>query len=47
MGVGDSLYMYVVRCLVKKSSRSLSHFLMSSCLHYCYQRANKGNNALR
>jgi len=34
MGVGAGLYMYVV---VIKSSRSLSHLLMSSCFsHYLY-----------
>jgi len=30
MGVGTGLYMYDV---VVKSSRSLSHLLMSSCMH--------------
>jgi len=32
MGVGAGLYMYVV--VVHKSSRSLSHLLMSSCFSY-------------
>jgi len=38
MGVGAGLYMYVV---VVKSSRSLSHLLMSSCNDFLENQLNK------
>jgi len=39
MVVGAGLYMYDV--VVKKSSRSLSHLLMSSCIWFCCNLMNK------
>jgi len=38
MGVGDGIYMYIV--VVKKSSRSLSHLLVSSC-NSCHCQCSK------